>query len=536
MNKFTVRCLVPFAISAVVLSGCITDEDAMTTDPGDDGLGDSNTNEENSEGEDSSDGGTLTIAQGADMVSFDIHDHSNTGTEAIHVNLFSYLVKNDVENGEILPDLATDWELIDDETWEFTLREDATFHNGDSVTAEDVKFTLERVSSDDTLQEYENYRQIEEVEVIDDYTFQIHTNGPQPAMLNRISRLGSGILPKDYIEENDWDHFLREPVGSGPYQFVQWAMDDRVVLERFDDYFEADQAQWDEIVFRSIPESSTRVGEVLAGGVDIAMNIPPMDWDRVESNEGTSIVEGPTNRTMMLVPNHREEFATSDILVREAIDLAIDNQALLDNLMGGSGTPSLTRVNPGNFGVNEALHDDYRFDPEEARAKLEEAGYADGLELTLHSPDGRYLQDRETTEVISGMLSEVGIDVNIDFMEWSSFVDLRAANQQEDLYLIGLSGSLWDAAHQLRHHSSMVAEDHIGYRNDEFDDIYLDAEVNMDEASRQQQYEELQTIADEDLINIMLFQADNFFAVSDRVNFEPRLDELWMVDEITITE
>lgn len=150
------------------------------------------------------------------MVSFDIHDHSNTGTEAIHVNLFSYLVKNDVENGEILPDLATDWELIDDETWEFTLREDATFHNGDSVTAEDVKFTLERVSSDETLQEYENYRQIEEVEVIDDYTFQIHTNGPQPAMLNRISRLGSGILPKDYIEENDWDHFLREPVGSGP--------------------------------------------------------------------------------------------------------------------------------------------------------------------------------------------------------------------------------------------------------------------------------------------------------------------------------
>lgn len=518
--------MMPIVVGGLLLSGCMTNEENMTTAPDAGGEG----------GASSSNDTTLTIAQGSDMVSFDVHDHSNTSTEAIHVNMFSYLVKNDVEGEGIVPDLATDWELVDDETWQFTLRDDAVFHNGDPVTAEDVKFTLERVAKDNTLQEHENYRQINEVEVIDDHTFLIHTNGPQPVMLNRLSRLGSGILPKEYIEENGWDHFLQEPVGSGPYQFVEWVRDDRVVLERFDDYFGGDVAVWDQLVFRSIPESSTRVGEVIAGGVDIAMNIAPIDWNRVNENEGTSIVEGQTNRTMMLVPNHREEYPTSDPLVREAIDLAIDNQALLDNLMGGSGTPTLTRVNPGNFGANEALHGEYRYDPDRAKELLEEAGYGDGLELTLHSPDGRYLQDRETTEVIAGMLSEIGIDVKIDFMEWSAYVDLRDAHEQKDLYLIGLTGSLWDAAHQLRHHTSMVAEDHIGYSNEEFDQIYLEAEVNMDEAEREQQYIDLQTMADEELINIMLFQLDSFYAVNDRIQFEPRLDEMWRVEEITLSE
>lgn len=539
MSRFLVlRITLMFGL-ILVLAACGGDDQSevegdSTEDNGNEVASGTNGNEEAT----SDDGNTrtLTIAQGADMISFDVHNHSNTGTEAIHQNLFSYLVKYEPEEQEFTPDLAEEWELINDETWEFKLREDVVFHNGDEFTAEDVKFTLERVANDETLLEHENYRQIEEVEIIDDYTVQIHTDGPQPVLLNRLSRLGSGMLPMNYIEENGIDHFLNEPVGTGPYQFVSWVLDDRVTLERFDDYFDGEIAIWDEIVFRSIPEASTRVAEVLSGDVDIAHNIAPADWERVNSNEGTSIIEGPTNRVMMLVPNHKEEFVTSDLKVRQAIDYAIDNETLLDILLDGSGTETLTRIPPENFGADETLYDNYRYDPDRARELLAEAGYEDGLELTLHSPDGRYLQDRATTEVVAGMLEEVGITVNIDFMEWSAFADVRNANEQQELYLIGLASSMWDAAHAFRHNQSNISSDHIGYSNSELDELFMEAEVNMDEDEREQQYFEIQRIADEDLANIMLHQLDNFYAVDDRISFTPRIDEYWRVEDITLSE
>src|SRR5699024_10850535 len=166
-------------IASIVLAGC--------------GSGDSNSSESKGNGasSDAGDDKTLTIAHGSDIVGFDIHDHGNTSTEAVHVNMFSYIIKND--DGEFKPDLATDWELVEDTIWEFNMRDDATFHNGDNVTAEDVKFSLERVSRDETLSDYSSYRMISEVEVVDEHTFRIHTDEPTPTLLNVISQSGSGM-------------------------------------------------------------------------------------------------------------------------------------------------------------------------------------------------------------------------------------------------------------------------------------------------------------------------------------------------------
>src|SRR5699024_10572793 len=146
---------------------------------------------------------------------------------------------------EIEPELVDTYENIDDLTWEFTLHEGVKFHNGDDLTAEDVKFTLERVGNDDTLREHFHYNQIEEVEVIDDYHFKIKTYEPEPILLNRLSRIGSGILPKDYIEEHDWDHFYQNPIGSGPFKFVEWNRDSEIVFEVFEDYYEGKVEDWD---------------------------------------------------------------------------------------------------------------------------------------------------------------------------------------------------------------------------------------------------------------------------------------------------
>lgn len=137
------------------------------------------------------------------------------------------------------------------------LKEGVKFHNGDTLTSEDVKFTLERVATDDTLKEYPNYKQIKEVQVVDDLTFKIITHKPEPSLLHRLSRLGSGMLPKKYIDEKGWDHFLNNPVGTGPFKFKEWVRDDKIVLTVFEDYYEGKVEEWDEVIFRVIPENST---------------------------------------------------------------------------------------------------------------------------------------------------------------------------------------------------------------------------------------------------------------------------------------
>lgn len=476
---------------------------------------------------------TLTIAIGADMVTFDVHDHINTSTEAIHVNMFNYLVKRDNETGEIVPDLAESFENIDDYTWEFKLKEGVTFHNGDELTSADVKYSLERVAYGEELRDYTNYNQIKEVEIIDDYTFRIITHEPEPVLLNRISRIASGILPSKYIEENGFDHFLENPIGTGPFQFVEWVRDDRIVFEVYDDYFGGKNPDWDKLVFRIIPENSTRVSELLTGGVDIAVNVPPADWERVENHEGTYLAQETSNRTLMIFLRSTEGYPTSDQRVREALDLAIDNGAIVESLLGGAGVPTITRVAPGNFGFAEHLYDTYNYDPERAKELLEEAGYPDGFEMTFHSPRGRYLQDAEIAEMVAGMWAQIGVTANIEFMEWSNFVELRNAKENKDAYLLGLGNSMFDAANALDYYSATRFEGETDYRNDELEELLAAAMSNMDPKERSEQYVRAQEIIAEDVAHIVLHQESINIGVSERINYTPTMDEMIYVETIT---
>lgn len=475
---------------------------------------------------------TLTIAIGTDIVSFDIHDHNNTSTEAVHNNMFNYLFKRD-ENNVIQPELVETFESIDDRTVEMTLKEGVTFHNGDPLTSEDVKFTLERVATDDTLQEYPNYKQIKEVEIKDELTFRVITHEPEPSLFHRLSRLGSGILPKTYIEEEGWDHFLANPVGTGPYQFKEWVRDSKIVLTPYENYFEGAVDEWDEVVFRVIPENSTRVAELLTGGADIAVNIPSADWERVEENEGTSMKTETSNRTIMLILRATEGYPTADVRVRQALDLAIDNKAITENVLRGGGIPTKTRVAPGNFGAEESLYNTYDYNVEKAKQLLEEAGYPDGFEMTLHSPHGRYLQDAEVAEMIAGMLQAINVEVRLEFMEWSNFVEMRQAGENKDAYLIGLGNSMFDGAYSVDWHRSDRFVGETDYKNEEIDALLEASAVNMDEEERAKQIQEIQRIAAEEVPHIMLHQETLHYGVSDRIAFVPSMDEMIYVPAIT---
>lgn len=503
---------------AVVLAGCSGGEESGGA--------------EGEEPVEQSDSKTLVVANGTDVTSFDIHDHNTTSTEAVHVNMFNYLLTNNGEEG-FKPDLAESWENVDDKTWSFKLKEGVKFHNGEDLTADDVKYTLERIAKDDTLLEHGNYNQIQEVKVLGDYEFEIITKNPEPALLNRLSRLGSGILPKDYIETEGWEVFLEQPVGTGPYKFKEWKKDDRLTLEANTEYF-GEAPKWEEVVFRSIPEDSTRVSELLTGGVDVAVNIPPTDVERINETDGVSVVQTPTQRVMMFTLRTDEGSVTGDPKVREAIDLAIDKQAIVDSLLEGAGTVTRTRVTPGNVGANEDLYGQSLYDPEKAKQLLEEAGHADGFELSLSAPNGRYLKDKETVELVSAMLSEVGITVNLELLEWSAFNQKYQERGFGEMFYIGYGNSMFDASLALDRLTTEEAAGESDYNNPEVNDLLLAAEQNMDADERAQQYQKAQELIAEDRPQIYMFQLDAITGINDRLNFEPRLNEMFYVDSITL--
>jgi len=478
----------------------------------------------------------VVVAQGIDLRGWDIHRHNNTATEAIHCNVFDYLVRRD-QDMNIGPCLATSWDQVDETTWRFHLREGVKWHDGREFTAEDVKFTLERVASPDTgaeLREHWFYRTIREVRVVDPHTVDIITDGPDPILLNRLCRLGSGMLPAHYIAEVGWEGFEEKPIGTGAYKFVEWIKDDRVVLEANPDYW-GERAQVDRVVFRAIGDDSTRVAELLTGGVDIAADIPPQEWANVGESEGAELKPVGSQRVMLLVTRMGPGFKTSDQRVREAIDYAIDEGALVEHILSGAGTPCRTRVTPGNFGAHPDLYDTYLYDLDRARQLLAEAGYGpdNPCEITFHAPAGRYLMDKEIALAIGGMLEEAGFRVNLQILEWGAFSDLRKANKHGELYLIAYGNSLWDADLALNVMRPSYDDGHYGFVNDEYESLLDAAAAEMNAEKRAGMYRRCQEIvADGFGPQLYLFRLKNMYGVRKGLDFTPRADEMFIMSQV----
>lgn len=475
---------------------------------------------------------TLTVAQTVDIPGFDPHDHGSTAVEAVLTNVFDYLLFRDA-NGDIQPALATGYEQVDDLTWRFTLREGVTWHDGAPFTAADVEFSLERVAKDDTLFEHDSFRQIVDVEVVNDHEVLLHTEGPDPVLLSRISRKGAAIVPKHVIETIGWDGFSVAPVGTGPYRFVEWLRDDRVVFEAFSDHWRG-APTFDRLVFRAVPEDATRVGELVTGNVDIAVNIPSQDVDRIQASAEAGVVSQPTTRIMMLLLNTADGKATADPRVREAIELAIDKELLIDVVAGGFGVPVGARVSPGVAAAPMKYYRQNAYDPERARELLAEAGYGPGeLTVALQGPDGRYPGDADTLAVVQTMLQDIGVNATLETLEWSAYNGrIWGADNVENVALIGLANSLFDGWFALR---TLPCDGSYAKRtnwcNPTFDQLLADAEFNLDLEERAAQIEQAFDIVVNERPMIALFQIDALVGVANDITWQPRPDEMiWAFD------
>lgn len=474
----------------------------------------------------------LIISQGIDTPGFDPHGHNTGAVEAIHTNMMDYLLMRDA-SGQIQPALAVSWEQVSDTAMRFHLREGVLFHDGTTLTAEDVKFSLERPALDSSVYVHSFYETIAEVEVINDLEFIIHTTEPDPILLNRISRNGSGIVPKAYVEEVGWEGYSVAPIGTGPFKFVEWRRDDRIIMEAFDDHWRGRPA-WDRLVHRTIPEDSTRVGELISGGVHIATNVPSQDVARIEASGVAGTEPWPSLRVMELFVNMSEGSPLADPLVREAIDLAIDNQMLIDAVMDGAGTPVRGGVAPAIDASPMDLYDTYLYDAERAVELLAEAGYGPGeLTIKLQGPSGRYPMDVEVMEVTAVMLGQVGINVEIEALEWSAFQDrIWLANNVEGLALIAHANSLQDGFHAVqRARCGFEYSNVTGWCDPEFDELVNLSAGALDPDERASYLSDAYHMLTESRSILYLFQLDNIIGISNDVDWEPTPDErLWMFD------
>ena len=482
-------------------------------------------------GTSSNDSTTLTLAINADILTTDPQALNNGTTTSVLYNVFSNLVKYD-DAGEIVMDLAESYELLEDQvTWEFKIREDAVFHDGTPVTAEDVAWSLTRVMTDESSSDYMNFSPLAEAVAVDDYTVHVVSDDPYPIMLQLLCKGGAAVLPKAYFEENGEEAWLANPIGSGPYQLTEYVKDDHVTLVPFDDDSVEQSPDCEEVIFRVVPESSTRVGELIAGNVDAVNMVIPTEWERVNGNEGTAVVNGPSTRVYQLALK-TDKGPTADLRVRQAIDLAIDDQTIVDTILQGAGTPMLTRVPSGVNGCNEDLVGKYNYDPERAKELLAEAGYPDGFSMKIEAPTGRYTMDAEISQAIVAMLSQVGITVDLQLLESSAYSNVFSAHSAEDGFMTCFGLGFFDASYGMIGYFGVNTSGESNWNNQEYIDMYYEAEFNMNEEERTQLFQEMQQMVADEVPYAIICQIDNSYGVKDSITMTPRLDDVWNLSTI----
>ncbi len=463
---------------------------------------------------------TITIAQGADAYSMDPAKHSVYPTANILFQIYDPLVIRD-EKGDFKPGLALSWSNPNPTTWQFKLRQGVTFHNGEPFDAEAVKFTFERALDPSFNAPYRSrISMIQKIDVVDRYTVNIVTAAPYPTMLHNLCEAAfpALIVPPKYTKEKGNDTLARQPVGTGPYKFVEWVKDDHVTLE-------ANPAYWGgapkvkRVIFRPIPETRTRIAELKSGGVDIADNIPP---EEVKSLSGgkTRVAVVASDFIYFIAMDTSRGGPLADKRVRQALNYAVDVDAIQKNIMGGMGERIALALARNAFGYDESVKP-YPYDPARAKQLLAEAGYKSGFTVPFLSRQGRYLKDKEIVEAVAGYLAQVGVTAEVKFVEPGVYAQISEKHGREGLCFPGWSGLDAD----LVWYPILFTGQYQSYFSNKQLDQYLTAgRTTMDRAKRIEAYTQAARIIKEEAPHIPLFQPPLLYGVSASLAWQARGD------------
>lgn len=433
---------------------------------------------------------TLTVATPADAKSMDPHLTNDLPSNNIFINMYENLLTLD-ENGELVGQLAEKWEKVDDLSYRFYLKKGVKFHNGEELKASDVKFSFLRAMNIEGSAVSHVVGEIdpEGFVIEDDYTIVIKLKKPFTVFLTYLTHVPGGTILNEKAVTEAGDDYAQNPVGTGPYKFKEWAKGDRLTLERFDDH-RAIKPVYKEVVFRAIPEETSRTIELEAGNVDIIYGVSADDISRIEENPELKMARS-TNLNTQYMGFNCQKGPLADVKVRQAISKALTVDKIVSTVLRGIGTQATGPISPSAKYYNKDLVAKEQ-NIEEAKALLAEAGYPDGFDTTL------WLNDKTVrinmSEIIQNQLKEIGINVEVKVFEWSTYYE-ALKNGEIDMYLVGWTMSAPDpdfGLFPLFHTSNMGTNNFSFYSNEDVDAMLEQGRLLEDGTERQQLYYDIQ--------------------------------------------
>jgi len=434
--------------------------------------------------------------------------------------------------GELQPALALSWSTVSDTTWEFKLREGVAFQNGEPFNADSVKYSIERVIAPETASPLAGrIGVVTGVDVVDDFTVHVHTSSPYPLLPRALSVIY--IVPPTYLAEVGPEQFAAEPIGTGPYTLVESRRNVSTVLESWDGSWRG-VPPISRVVFQIVPEASVRASALRTGEVDIAVAIVTDLVPELEAS-GIEIATGNAATVMQMPLVGHRDTPLQDRRVRQALNYAIDREAILEFVVQGYGTLSPGQlVLPGVGGYTPEVTA-YPYDPEMARELLAEAGYSDGFEMTIIAAQGRYPNDQQIIETVQSYFAEVGVDLEWERMEAAQVSQTLYAGAIENtlLTVLGYAGVMdidfpanyYTTTHAFQLHSNVKR----------YDELFFEAQQELDPDIRQELLTEMAKVFKDEAMGIMLFQPLDVYAYGPRVNgFEPRTDVMIRLDQISL--
>lgn len=503
---------------------------------------------------------TLIIALASAPMTLDPADHRERNTETVIRNMFDGLVTRDTVSG-VHNELAESFNWADDTTLEVTLRQGVKFHDGTEMTADDVVYTFDRIIKENMIEFPEPHTsprkgliaQLASVEKTSDYSVVMHFAAPFPTAMQML--VHQQIIPAAYLQEVGTEKFIEAPIGTGPFKFVSAQPGyTEIVMEKFADYYggapdltPVGPACVDNLVFRVIPEASTRVAALLAGEVDIIQNVPSELVATLEQVPGIQIKSAPGTTPQWLELNvNKAPF--DDVRVRQALNYAVDKQLLIDTIFGGKAVALAGPLSPYNNYANKSLKP-YEYNTEKALALLAEAGWTDSNGDGMLDKNGQnfsftidveeYL--RNAAEAVAGQLRLIGIDASVRIWEYSVVKPLLQNGERQAFYGDWGDSAFDPVGHMEAKWHGVVAEstygrgNFSGYNNERVNELIKLGEITIDPAERQVIYDEAQQIIYDEAPAIFLVLPEIVgAAAADVQNWEPAADNRLNMHDVCI--
>jgi len=475
---------------------------------------------------------TVIVAIRGSVLSIDPANHRDRTTESVLRNLYDPLVIL-APDGTIIPKIAESWENPSPTEWIFHIRKGIKFHDGSDLTAKDVKFTFDRILNENAMAGETSPRKglmgpVESVDMLDDYTVRFNLSEPWPIMLRMLPH--QQILPKDYIERVGDPAWREKPIGSGPYKFVSAKLDERIVLERFDDYFEG-APKIKNLVFDVIPEASSRIAALQAGEVHRITGVSPDLVPLLEKDPNIVVKTSEGTRVTMIEMNVTKP-PFDDVRVRRAMNHAINMDLIVNTILGGYATRTNGPMLDSFFAANKDLKP-YEYNPEKAKQLLAEAGYPNGFQVVIDT----HATFKDVAEAVASQLRDIGIDASARVWDVGVLRPMLL-NGERMMSIDDWGASARDPFGFLD--AKLLTKDrgnYSQYSNPRVDELLKAGMSEMDTAKREQLYYEAQQIIYDDAPWVFGYVMQEIEAgVKGLENWGPSPDGMLYMPDVTLTK